>query len=362
MRQWNEVVCESLRRPGIRLAAGFVGLMIASKMVTYGWGARLLSATLFGAMLWKLFVEWRRFLPAFRKMLLRRVMRVMKSLRPHRQFPPDVPVLYGAVMMYMIVRVMLISQQWAPPLGSLHEMVVIGVVIAIGALRHAHLILTRIAKWSWGKILGKGLYAISTAICVAMGTAEAVRTTRILTHADAKYFPSFLGLLSSWYVVLNFVRCAAIFLVICGVILLLINLPSLFFRTVRAWFTFVPKDGANRMFIWWRRVRFGRHGDPALFQGRYLRDLVELFTPMALIGVAGLIVAAPESIAKAQVTATVLNQTLFVMEYTADGGCPAVGNLPTVHLDRDYVSTGMLVGGRLIATRQECHTSEKTKK
>ncbi|AJK50734.1 hypothetical protein BGL_2c26800 [Burkholderia plantarii] len=277
-----------------------------------------------------------------------------------RKLPPDVPVLYGAVMMYLIARLILTTLHWMPWIGSTYEMFCVGVVTSIAALRHAHLILSRIAKWSWGKVLGKTLYAMSTAVCLAVGTSQAIRTTRLLTHADAKYFPSFVGLLSSWYVVLNFVRCAAIFLAVCGAILILINLPSLLLRSVREWFKFIPEEKTDRVFIWWRRVRFGRRGDPVL-QGRYLRDVIELFTPAALLGIATVIVAAPESISDAQATGIILNQTLFAMEYTADGGCPAVGNRPTVHLDRDFVSTGVLVGDRLITTRQECHGPEKSK-
>ncbi|NHV26844.1 hypothetical protein [Burkholderia sp. D-99] len=362
MQYWIDAARRALRRPGGRLAVSFAGLMIAMKIVTYGWGVRLVGAALFGFILWELYTEWRRFLPAFRRMMVRRTMRIMKALRPLRQLPPDVPVIYGAVMMYMIIRLILIALQLTPPLNTLSEMLFVGVAISIGALRHAHLIVARIAKWSWGKILGKALYAVSTAVCVAVGAAQAIRMTRLLTHADAKYFPSFLGLLSSWYVALNFVRCVAIFLAVCGLVLFLINLPSLFLRSMRAWFAFIPQNRANRVFIWWRRVRFGRSGDPAIMQGRYLRDVVELFTPIALLGVAAAIVSAPESIAKAPATDAILNQTLFAMEYTADGGCPAVqGNLPTVHLDRDFVSTGMLVGNRLVTMRQECHASQIAK-
>ncbi|WP_124454198.1 hypothetical protein [Burkholderia sp. Bp8992] len=360
MKHWIDAVRGVLRRPEVRLVVAFSGLALATRIVTYGWGVTLVGTALFSFMLWELFVEWRRFLPPFRRMMLKRVMRIMKALRPLRKLPPDVPVLYGAVMMYMIARLILATLHWMPLFGSMYEMFCIGVVTSIAALRHAHLILARIAKWSWGKTLGKALYALSTAVCIAVGAAQAIRTTRLLTHADAKYFPSFVGLLSSWYVVLNFVRCAAIFLAVCGAILILINLPSLLLRSVRAWFKFLPKERTNTVFIWWRRVRFGRRGDPAL-QGRYLRDIIELFTPMALLGLATVIVAAPESIAGARATAIILNQTLFAMEYTADGGCPAVGNLPTVHLDRDFVSTGVLVGNRLITMRQECHGPEKAK-
>ncbi|NIE57340.1 MULTISPECIES: hypothetical protein [unclassified Burkholderia] len=362
MKYCLDVALEALRRPGVRLAVSFAGLMIAMKIVAYGWGARLTGAALFGFVLWGLYSEWRRFLPAFRRMMVRRTMRIMKALRPLRQLPPDVPVIYGAVMMYMIIRVILVALQLTPPRHSASELFFIGLAISIGALRHAHLIVARIAKWSWGKVLGKALYAVSTAVCVAVGAAQAIRMTRLLTHADAKYFPSFLGLLSSWYVILNFVRCAAIFLAVCGLVLLLINLPSLFLRSMRGWFAHIPQDRANRIFFWWRRVRLGRSGDPAIMQGRYLRDVVELFTPIALMVVAAAIISAPESIAKAQATEAILNQALFAMEYTADGGCPAIqGNLPTVHLDRDFVSTGVLVGNRLVTTRQECHASQNAK-
>jgi len=131
---------------------------------------------------------------------------------------------------------------------------------------------------------------------------------------------------------------------------------------MRGWFAHIPQGRANRIFIWWRRVRFGRSGDPAIMQGRYLRDVVELFTPIALMVVAAAIISAPESIAKAQATEAILNQALFAMEYTADGGCPAIQvNLPTVHLDRDFVSTGVWVGNRLVTTRQECHASQNAK-
>jgi hypothetical protein len=235
MNHWIEVVLRLLRRPNARLAVSFAGLVIALKVMSYGWGIRILSATMVLYILWEMSIEWRRLLPAFQLTIFRRSMRVMKALRPLHKLPPEVPVLYGAVMMYMIARVALASQRWISPLPSTYEAAILSLAVLIGALRHTQSILARIAKWSWSKFIGKALYVVATAVCVAMGTADATRTTRLLTHADAKYFPSFLGLLSSWYVVLNFARCIAIFLFACGLVLFLINLPSLFLRFVRGY-------------------------------------------------------------------------------------------------------------------------------
>ncbi|WP_207005683.1 hypothetical protein [Trinickia mobilis] len=362
MNRWTEVVLRLLRHQRTRVVVSFAGLIIASKIATYGWGAKLLGAALFIMILWEMSSEWRGYLPAFRRTLFRRMMRIMKALRPLRKLPPEVPVLYGAVMMYMIVRIALASQHWLSPLPSTYETAVIGLAISVGALSHTHSILARVARWSWSKVLGKALYAVATAACVAIGTADATRMTRLLAHADAKYFPSFLGLLSSWYVVLDFVRCIAVFLFACGLILLLINLPSLFLRFARNYVRFLPNTGTNRLFLLWRRMRFGRSTDPALAQGKYIRDVVELFTPLALLILASLVINAPDWIMKAQPTGMILDQTLLAMEYTADGGCPNVlGNLPTVHLDGDFVSVATVVNGRLSTTRQTCHIVQQPK-
>lgn len=287
-------------------------------------------------------------------------MRVMKSLRPLHELPPDVPVIYGGIMMYVIARMAVAPQFSISPLLSTYEMTSVGVAISIGALRHTHLILARIAKWSWSKVLGKTLYIISTTICVAVGAAEATRITRHIVHADAKYFPSFLGLLSSWLVILNFVRCIAIFLVVCGVVLFCINLPSLLLRITNGHTPFFWHNGMYKLFVWWRRVRFGRSPNPALLQDRYLRDIVELLTPMALVGLASLVMATPDSIMSARLTSVALNQAVFNMEYTSDGGCPNVeGDLPTVHLYGDFVSVATLENGRLVTKQQTCHISRE---
>jgi len=342
-----------------RLFILIVSLLAAFRLLPSGWAIKGVVALLLVSVLWKIFVEWQSVLPAFYRMVIRRFMRLMRTLRPLHRVPPDVPVFYGLAMMYLTLWVALLILQRSPLVPSTAEMLILGSLISFGALRHSYAMIRTVAKWSWSKSFGKVAYGVVTAICLALAHADATRMTRRLTHADAKYFPSFMGLLSSWYGLLNLVQCAAAIMASCALLLLLTNIPSLFLRNACNQLPFPLHRVGGGLSLWWRRIRFGCSPAPVLTEKPYLRDVVDLLTPLGLVCFAALLSTAPAKIMSAGETKPFLAQLLFRMEYTADGDCPNVkDNMPTVHLDGDFVSVATFAEGKLNAIRMVCHNSK----
>jgi hypothetical protein len=230
-----------------------------------------------------------------------------------------------------------------------------GTLGVLGAFLHAHSVVVKIAKWSWSKAFGKIVYLIVTTVCIAIGHADAVRTTRQLVHADAKYFPSFLGLLSSWYACVNLAIAIAVIIFCYGFVQFVINITSAFLRGIY-WPQLFP--GTTRPLLdRWHRMRFNLDVKAQLAAREgHLRGFTNLFTPIVLMSAAPMLAQVPGAVMKAPLTQSILEAVVFKMEYTSDDECPNVpADRPTVHVDGDFVSAATFVNGRLATTRLTCH-------
>ncbi|WP_144113006.1 hypothetical protein [Paraburkholderia sp. BCC1886] len=237
------------------------------------------------------------------------------------------------------------------------EITTVATAAAFGACRHGYATFKTIARWWWSKALGKILYLSATAFCVWLGHADATRITRSLAHADAKYFPSFVGLLSSCCFCLRFMQCVAALVFLCALAQFSLNFPRLVLRNTGNSFSWWRAGGPGKLHRWWRRIRDGSNvvSNRNIIAGPRLRELSELFTPIALLIVSVTLVVAPQELMNGSVAHDSLMRILAAMEYTADGSCTDIpDDIPTVHVDEGYVSVVKQVNGEPRFTRQVC--------
>ena len=269
-----------------------------------------------------LYREWRTYVRPTRTLYVIYGIRTQRFLKRMKRVPPDVPFLYGiALMLATVWMVLMVFQASGVPMTSFG--MVFGGMIAIAALRQVSTAIRTIVKLTWSRTIGKIAYAGALSIAYCIGHGDAIATARELTHADAKYFPTFVGVMSGPYTIFRMLQFASLLMAGCAVLALLATWPRAIGRMLR--------DSAPVRVL--SRPRNVRKEEPIL------PDAIPFFTPVGLvfiaIGLAKLPEPAISMLQRYELPAHVLART----EYVDDGACKNIpAGVRTQHLGDGLVS------------------------
>ncbi|CAJ2904475.1 Uncharacterised protein [Burkholderia pseudomallei] len=285
------------------------------------------ATKLFGAGLMLLFAinlyrEWKTYVRPTRTLYAIYGIRTRRFLKRIKRVPPDVPFLYGIALMLATVWMALMAfQASGAPMISFG--MVFGGMIAIAALRQVSTAIRTLVKLTWSRTIGKITYAGALSIAYCIGRGDAIATARELTHADAKYFPTFIGFMSGPYTILRMLQFASLLMVVCAVLALLAAWPRAIGRMLRCVVLVRVRP----------RPRNVENAEPIL------PDALSFFTPVGLVFIAICLVKLPESaismLQRYELPAHVLART----EYVDDGACKNIpAGVRTQHLGDSRVS------------------------
>jgi hypothetical protein len=248
--------------------------------------------------------------------------RSQRFLKRMKRVPPDVPFLYGIALMLATGWMALMAfQASGTPMTSFG--VVVGAMIAIASLRHVSTAVRTLVKLTWSRTIGKIVYAGALSIAYCVGRGDAIAMARELTHADAKYFPTFVGVMSGPYTILRMLQFASLLMVVCAVLVLFAAWPRMIGRMLAG---VVPLRDLLRR-------RDAGKAEPIL------PDAISFFTPIGLVFIAAGLAMLPEPaismLRRYEVPAHVLART----EYVDDGACKNIpAGVRTQHLSDGLVS------------------------
>lgn len=248
--------------------------------------------------------------------------RTQRFLKRVKRVPPDVPFLYGIVLMLATGWMALIAFRASGTPMTSFGLVLAG-MIGIASLRHVSTAVGTLVKLTWSRTIGKIAYAGALSIAYCIGRGDAIATARELTHADAKYFPTFVGVMSGPYTIFRMLQFASLLMVVCAVLVLFAAWPRVIGRMLA---------GVAPVRVLLRRRDAGEP-EPVL------PDAISFFTPIGLMFIAVGLAMLPEpaisTLRRYEVPAHVLAHT----EYVDDGACK---NIPvgvrTQHLSDGLVS------------------------
>jgi hypothetical protein len=315
-------------------------------------GPKVLAVLFLVPLLSKLFDEWKVYIRPFRKLTGINRIRARRALKRLRRVPPDVPLLYGSVA--MLVLVWMGASVFFKPLASAMSVVhVIIIVVSVGAIRHGFSTIKTVAKWTWSRAIGKVLYAGAFSIALWLGRSDASEVVRELTHADAKYFPAFVGLMSSLYLFFRMMQFGMLLVSVCAMLLLIAIMPRLIFGVVRGNFRglraglFMSSDNGSP------------NGSQVQSQTseyqQTLPELISLLTPIGLSVVALQLYSLPDWGMSMLQNYNVPARILVATEYVADGDCSNVAaNVKTAHLGDSLVSLVSEDSGQPSFSKQVC--------
>lgn len=269
-----------------------------------------------------LYREWKAYVRPTRTLYAIYCIRAQRFLKRMKRVPPDVPFLYGIALMAATVwLVLMVFRASGAPMNSFG--MVLGGTISIAALRQVSTAIRTLVKVTWSRTIGKIVYAGALSMAYCIGRGDAIATARELTHADAKYFPTFIGVMSGPYTIFRMLQFASLLMVACAVLALLAAWPRAIGRILR---DFAPFRVLSRP----RKVGTA---EPILV------DAIPFFTPIGLVFVAVGLAKLPEPaismLQRYELPAQVLAQT----EYVADGACKNIpAGVRTQHLGDGLVS------------------------
>lgn len=269
-----------------------------------------------------LYREWKTYVRPTRTLYAIYVIRTQRFLKRMKRVPPDVPFLYGIALMLATVWIaLMVFQANGAPMSSFG--MVFGVMIAVAALRQVSTAIRTLVKLTWSRTIGKIAYAGALSIAYWIGRGDAIVTARELTHADAKYFPTFVGVMSGPYTIFRMLQFASLLMVVCAVLTLLATWPRAIGRMSRG---FAPARVLSR-------PRNVGKAEPIL------PDAIPFLTPVGLvfiaIGLAKLPEPAISMLQRYELPAYVLART----EYVDDGACKNIPpGVQTQHLGDGLVS------------------------
>lgn len=187
-----------------------------------------------------------------------------------------------------------------------------------------------------------------------LGRSDACEVVRELTHADAKYFPTFVGLMSSLYVFLRMMQFGMLLVSVCAMLLLIAVMPRLILGVVRGHFRglrtglFTSSVGGSTNGV---QVQSNRSEYQPM-----LPELIALLTPIGLSVVALHLFSLPDSGMNLLKTYNVPAQILVATEYVADGDCSNIAaDEKTVHLGDALVSIVSEDSGQPVFSKVTCN-------
>jgi hypothetical protein len=301
-------------------------------------GIKVVSAMFVLYFATNLYVEWREYFRPTRTLYAIHIIRTKRFLKRLRRTPPDVPFIYGFAFMLMLIWIALASfikpGAFVVPVVSVFQW-----TVGVGSLRQGSVAIRTVAKLTWSRVSGKAIYGGALFIAIWLGRGDAAATVRELTHADAKYFPTFIGVMAGPYAVLHMMQLGSILIIFCALLLFLASWPRMISRTYQS---------------------VKRHWDSGAGAGRseMLSDAMTFFTPIGLMVVGVKLVTLPAlgitEIKKYDIPAFILAKT----EYVADGACANLpANVETQHLSNDRVSVLGASGSALTFSKTICTPS-----
>jgi hypothetical protein len=285
-----------------------------------------------------LYREWKTHVRPTRTLYAIYGIRTRRFLKRMKRVPPDVPFLYGIALMFATVWMALMAfQVGGAPMISFG--MVLGGMIAVATLRQVSTAIRTLVKVTWSRTIGKITYAGALSIAYCIGRGDAIAAARELTHADAKYFPTFVGVMSGPYTILRMLQFASLLMAVCAVLTLLAAWPRAIGRMLR---NFAPFGVLSRS-------RHVGKTEPIL------PDAIPFFTPVGLmliaVGLAKLPEPAISMLQRYELPALVLAST----EYVDDGACKNIpAGVRTQHLGDGLVSVLKYDGQTPVFSQASC--------
>lgn len=314
---------------------------------------RLLQILLIGAVIALIVVELRPHFRRSQRFFGIKSVQLSRSIAKLRRVPPDVPICYGAAAISMLFSLGVLATGKAPRSFTLGSHIAMALV-ALGTIRYGASVVAVIAKWAWSRAAGKTAYAAAFSIAVWLAGSDAAQFIRYLTRAEAKYFPSFFGLMSSVHLFFRALQFWAALLLCCACVLMLWALAKLVLGFAQ---------------LHWRQAveQYRRLGSPlgqAVGGSRswtyepLLPQLMALLMPLGVAIVGGTLYGAAQWGMEALHASPIAARLLAEMEYAADGDCANLSpDAKTVHLGDKYVSTLTEDGGQFVFGKQVCRRS-----
>ncbi|WDR89573.1 hypothetical protein [Burkholderia ambifaria] len=285
-----------------------------------------------------LYREWKTYVRPTRTLYAIYGIRTQRFLKRIKRVPPDVPFLYGVALMLATVWMALMAFQ-ASTTSMISFGIVFGGMIAFAALRQVSTAIRLLVKLTWSRTIGKIAYAGALSIAYCIGRGDAIATARELTHADAKYFPTFVGVMSGPYTVLRMLQFASLLMVVCAVLALLAAWPRAIGRMLR---------GVMLVRVHSRPRNVGK-AEPIL------PDAISFFTPVGLMFIAICLIKLPEPAISMLQRYEVSAHVLARAEYVDDGACKNIpAGVRTQHLGDGRVSVLKYNGRALEFAQATC--------
>ncbi|MDR6470974.1 hypothetical protein J2777_004714 [Paraburkholderia graminis] len=285
-----------------------------------------------------LYREWKEYLRPVRTLYVIHGIRARRFVKRLARIPPDVPFLYGIALMLSLAGTVL-GAFMKPTESAMSFMIATEWIIGLGAFRHGLVAIRTIAKLTWSGTLGKLLYASLFSVALWLGRSDAAAAVRQLTHADAKYFPIFVGVMSGPYSIFRMLQFGSALISVCAVLLLFASWPRIIGRMLRT--------GLSRQRL--------SQGNDEHRRRNVLPDAISLLTPVGLLLVASQLLELPQlgiaALQKFSAPALVLART----EYVDDRACK---NIPTgvltQHLGDKQVSVLTIENGTPVFSQSAC--------
>lgn len=306
------------RSPIVRSAALLAGLIVMLPLIRFQFVIRLLVGAMSATMLYRILREWIPMLRPFRTWLIRRTVRVMRKLRPIAELPPDVNVAYGLVAMLSLLCGVLwigLDMMW---IGRFSILVFL--LLAYAAARHIFHVLLLLARWTWSKVLGKGAYLAVASVALWLAHSDAEKLVLALTHETVDHFSSFVGLSASVFFVLHLVQAAGLVLVAFFVFQMVFLIGSMIVQHAAIQVRIFSTDGAERMTVAWKRLRFGLKKNERDSRER-LRQVITTLAPIGLVIWAVPLLIGPTYLIGSSETRTLFSHVLVRTTYSAAGAC-----------------------------------------
>lgn len=260
---------------------------------------------------------------------LRKVVAVLRPFRPIIERPKGSEYLFylAAVLALAWVIEILLSKKWSG--------VSYGLVIGASTASCAAFLLETQAKVRaalasvWARVLGKAMFGVLALLVNYLATSLAKHFVHLVVHADPKFFPEFIGIISIGIAALLFLAAIQFAVSLLGLLRLLSSyVVVMLHQTVG---NFAP----NAFGFFWRLV-FGK-------RARFIAFKHSLFATVSFCGSLSLVLAlAYPAILLAQhsaYTSSVLTKFLVAVEFRSGASCANLTPSSRVaYLDRGWVS------------------------
>lgn len=269
--------------------------------------------------------EWIPLLGPFRRWLVRRLVRVMRALRPIGKLPADVPVAYGMVG---LISIALTFVNWVLGIeieGSDYIAAATIALLAYAVARHAYHVLRLIAGWTWSKVLWKAIYLAVASVALWLSRADAAKVILLLTNETPEHFSNFAGMLASGFFVLRLIQALAFVLFAFSMLQFAFLLFNMLTQHLAINFSILSKTHVERLACFWRRLRTGEKSKvPA--KAEWLRDCIAMLAPIGLLIWALLLLFGPALLMRNPSTTALLSNLLVRIEYSHAGACHGISS------------------------------------